>query len=79
MKKVHFDKHRCKGCGLCVMFCPKKTIRMSTDLNEQGLPYPAELDPDNCTGCGICFRMCPDTAVKVNKDGLDSEKNDEKQ
>jgi len=51
---------------------------MSSDLNEQGLPYPEEIDADCCTGCGICFRMCPDTAVEVNKDGLDDEKNDEK-
>jgi len=52
---------------------------MSTDLNEQGLPYPEMTDYDECTGCGICFRMCPDTAVQVNKDGLDNENNDEKQ
>jgi 2-oxoglutarate ferredoxin oxidoreductase subunit delta len=67
MTKIRFETHRCKGCGLCVLFCPQKNLRMSEELNEQGLSYPEEIAPDCCTGCGLCFRMCPDTAIEVQQ------------
>lgn len=73
MKKIHFKTHRCKGCGLCVLFCPQNNLRMSEDLNDQGHSYPEEIDPDRCTGCGLCFRMCPDVAIEVD-DGRDTVK-----
>ena len=70
MNKVPFDKHRCKGCGMCVLFCPQKILRMSADLNDQGFSYPEVSDPDRCTACGMCFRMCPDCAIQVDKEGV---------
>ena len=70
MAKIEFDTHRCKGCGLCVLFCPTKNLRMSSDLNEQGQPYPELVDEQTCTTCGLCFRMCPDAAIEVNKEEL---------
>ncbi len=67
MADIKFDVHRCKGCGLCVMFCPHDNIRMSGDLNDQGHPYAELIDADRCTGCGLCYRMCPDTAIEINR------------
>lgn len=67
MKKVHFLKHRCKGCGMCVMFCPQEVLRMSEHLNEQGRHFPEMIDEEHCTTCGVCFRMCPDAAIEVHK------------
>lgn len=67
MGKIKFDVHRCKGCGLCVMFCPQNNLRMSSELNEQGHPYAEEIPPGNCNGCGLCFRMCPDAAIEVQR------------
>ncbi|MHC4551811.1 MAG: 4Fe-4S dicluster domain-containing protein [Planctomycetota bacterium] len=67
MKKLEFDTSRCKGCGLCVLFCPTKSLQMSSDLNEQGQPYPV-CEEAKCTTCGLCFRMCPDGAIEVNKE-----------
>ena len=49
-KKLKFDTSRCKGCGLCVLFCPTKSLQMSSDLNEQGQPYPV-CDDVTCTAC----------------------------
>jgi len=46
---------------------------MSEDLNDQGLSYPEEINPDCCTGCGLCFRMCPDTAIEVVNDKTDKQ------
>ena len=78
MKKVNFLRHRCKGCGMCVMFCPQKVLRMADDLNQQGLPYPEMIEEERCTTCGICFRMCPDTAIEVNKPVLIKREESEK-
>ena len=44
MAKIKFDTHRCKGCGLCVLFCPIENLRMASDLNAQGQPYPELVD-----------------------------------
>lgn len=67
MKKVHFLTHRCKGCGLCVLFCPTKVIKMSDQLNDMGHACPDLVDFEHCNGCGICFRMCPDTAIEIRE------------
>jgi 2-oxoglutarate ferredoxin oxidoreductase subunit delta len=49
----------CKGCGICVNFCPKKVL----DLDEIGKIYAKE--PDKCIMCGQCELRCPDYAIKV--------------
>lgn len=68
MNKVHFDKKRCKGCGMCILFCPQEILHMSGDLSDLGFTYPEVVDQERCTACGICFRMCPDCAIQVEKD-----------
>lgn len=70
MAKIKFDTQRCKGCGLCVLFCPTKSLAMAADLNEQGQPYPELVDEGTCTTCGLCFRMCPDGAIEVDPEDL---------
>lgn len=60
-KLVAFVNERlCKGCGICVIFCPKKIIELSDDkacvnnLNE-------------CIGCRQCEYHCPDFAITVGE------------
>ena len=37
MGKITIDKERCKGCGLCVLNCPKKILVISeTESNRNG-------------------------------------------
>ena len=65
MAKIKINKQRCKGCGLCILFCPKKNLRKSAEINGAGL-FPAEIiSQENCTGCGICYLMCPDSCIEV--------------
>lgn len=67
MAQVVFDEERCKGCELCVSFCPKKLIVMAECLNSRGF-HPARVDPANqaeCTGCIACALMCPDLVIEV--------------
>lgn len=74
MAKIKFAAQRCKGCGLCVLVCPRQNIRMSEDLNETGHPYAVLIDPANCSYCAMCGRMCPDSAIEIIEDPKDSAK-----
>ncbi len=65
MPTVKFHEERCKGCSLCVHFCPKKILAISDRLNAKGF-FPAVItDETKCTGCATCARMCPDVVIEV--------------
>lgn len=67
MPKVVIDQERCKGCQICVEFCPPKVLAMSSALNTRGF-YPAVLiDEERCTSCAACAIVCPDIAIAVYK------------
>ena len=65
MELCQIDEARCKGCELCVVFCPKEALAMAEHRNAAGF-HPAYLKhPDACTGCAMCAQMCPETAITV--------------
>jgi 2-oxoglutarate ferredoxin oxidoreductase subunit delta len=67
MPKIVFQEERCKGCGLCVLACPKKSLIISQRLNEQGYTV-AEIEKEElCTGCALCAELCPDVVIEVWK------------
>lgn len=69
MARVYFNEERCKGCGLCIISCPKKIISISERLNTKGY-HTAEVLEENmkeCIACASCARMCPDVVIKVEK------------
>lgn len=78
--RIEIDRERCKGCGLCIIVCPKKQIEISDKLNTKGY-YPAsfqeaeiqEPEKTKCTGCALCAVMCPDIAIEVYSQGKDEE------
>ncbi len=61
---IQIDPERCKGCDLCVVFCPVNVLEMGREVNSKGYRV-AVLARDGCTGCEICGRVCPDTAIRV--------------
>jgi 2-oxoglutarate ferredoxin oxidoreductase subunit delta len=69
MAKVVFNEERCKGCGLCILACPKKSIVISEKINNQGFTVACldEKDQGRCTGCALCAEMCPDVVIEVWK------------
>lgn len=68
MAKVSFDGGRCKGCGLCVVSCPKKILVLDQEtLNAKGFHPVTVTDMSACIGCAFCAMMCPDVVITVEK------------
>jgi len=51
----------CKGCGLCVEFCPMKVLEQS----EDGRLVAAH--PERCSACRWCELHCPDFAIFITE------------
>ena len=65
MPYIKVEKDCCKGCGICVVSCPKQCLGLSKDFNSFGNAYCVQEKPENCIGCKICGIMCPDSAISV--------------
>ncbi len=50
----------CKGCEICVYFCPEKVLAMKKEIAEV-------IDISKCTKCNICEILCPDFAITVEE------------
>lgn len=62
---VRIQESRCKGCGLCVEFCPRHCLELSEGLNAIGY-HPAVMhDHEKCTSCALCAEMCPESGIEV--------------
>ncbi|MGB9682607.1 MAG: 4Fe-4S dicluster domain-containing protein [bacterium] len=67
---VIVDTQRCKGCGICLNFCPREVFEFETYLNEGG-HHPVRANSDKCIGCRACVIMCPDIALELVKEEID--------
>ena len=65
MAEIKINRDKCKGCELCVYFCPKGCITMDQGFNHRGYRPSCFGKRDECTGCAICARVCPDVAIEV--------------
>ncbi len=54
--KLIVEKDLCKGCGICVAFCPKNVLEIKD--NKVNIH-----DIDSCIQCGLCELRCPDFAI----------------
>jgi 2-oxoglutarate ferredoxin oxidoreductase subunit delta len=61
---VVIDENKCKGCDLCVYYCPQETLALSKTIGARGYPV-AIVVQDNCTGCQECARVCPDICIDI--------------
>ena len=62
---IQINRDLCKGCSLCVEFCPKHSITMSTELSPRGYWLALFEDGKGCTGCATCALVCPELAIEV--------------
>lgn len=62
---IHVDAELCKGCGLCIEFCPMKVFEKSKKLTKKGVHMPVPVNEEKCTKCRYCELICPDFAIHV--------------
>ena len=46
----------CKGCGICVAFCPREALELMNGKVHLK-------DADSCVLCGMCEMRCHDYAI----------------
>ncbi len=68
--KIVIDRERCKGCHICIDFCPNERIEVDELLNKKG--YSPVRFKENiregekgCVGCTQCATVCPEVAIEV--------------
>lgn len=59
LKEHIITRDWCKGCGICVHFCPKDVL----ELDEKEKAFAAR--PEDCICCMSCEIRCPDLAIDV--------------
>jgi 2-oxoglutarate ferredoxin oxidoreductase subunit delta len=53
---VEINTEWCKGCGICIRFCPQKVLVM-----KEFKAFAQQ--PEKCTSCQLCELRCPDFAI----------------
>ena len=62
--KVEVNPEECKGCGRCLLACPRMVLAMGKHLNEMGYTFVQPVK-DECIGCGACAEGCPSGAISM--------------
>jgi 2-oxoglutarate ferredoxin oxidoreductase subunit delta len=57
--EITINQQWCKGCGICIAFCPRKVF----STGKQG--HPEIIDKEKCIKCMLCVERCPDFAIEV--------------
>ena len=55
-KQLVLNSAWCKGCGICVAFCPKGALEMQNEKVRVK-------EGAQCIFCGQCELRCPDYAI----------------
>lgn len=59
LKEHHINQDWCKGCGICVRFCPKHVLEL--DAHDKA----CAVRPEDCICCRMCEMRCPDLSITI--------------
>ncbi len=57
--RIEVNRGWCKGCGICIAFCPRRVLEAGPDGK------PLVVRPEDCIRCELCELRCPDYAIEL--------------
>jgi 2-oxoglutarate ferredoxin oxidoreductase subunit delta len=63
--QIHLIPERCKGCEVCIHFCPQNVLCISDERNQKGYRIPMVIPgmETECVNCEFCTLVCPEFAI----------------
>ena len=69
--QIYVIPDRCKGCKLCIAFCPRNILEEDqVALNVKGYHPPRLVSgetTEHCAGCEFCQLICPEFAIFIKQ------------
>jgi 2-oxoglutarate ferredoxin oxidoreductase subunit delta len=64
--RIEINAAWCKGCYLCVNFCPRDVLDIDAERWTNGFHPVYVKQVARCTVCRNCELLCPDLAIAVD-------------
>ncbi|NLC06695.1 MAG: 4Fe-4S binding protein [Syntrophomonadaceae bacterium] len=61
LAKIFFASEKCNGCGLCVKYCPTRSLTLRGEQNKR--PFWSFA----CESCMRCMGFCPQRAIEASQ------------
>ena len=62
---IEIKRAWCKGCAICVEYCPAGVLVAGSVLNRGGVRPVEVVKERECSGCGNCTAVCPDCCIEI--------------